>query len=104
MSEKKGYQSLSKETLILLQSYIGPQTVIEGDFKISHFPTDKSSRQKLNRKLLDFVFINHAKQKLNRKMFITDVINQIKLKDIYRPFHPDILQKSRVLSLKLITY
>jgi hypothetical protein len=42
-----------------------------GDFSTQFFPVDRSSRQKLNREILE----------------LTNVIDQMNLKDIYKSFH-----------------
>jgi exonuclease III len=48
-----------------------PYTLILGDFSTPWLPTDKSSRQKLNRGTLE----------------LTDILNHVDLTDIYRIFH-----------------
>jgi hypothetical protein len=62
-----------KETFLKLESYIGPHTLIVGDFNIPLPPTNRSSREKLNREIGE----------------LTDIMNQKDLTDIYRTFHPN---------------
>jgi hypothetical protein len=59
-----------KETLLHLKSHIDPYTVIVGNFNTPLLSIDKSSRQKLNREMLEL--------KLYKPMDLTG---------IYRPFH-----------------
>jgi hypothetical protein len=58
-----------KETLLKLKLYIEPFR----DFSITLSPTDRLSRQKLNRKI----------------MKLTNSMNQMDLREKYRRFHPD---------------
>ena len=44
-----------------------------GDYNAPHLPTDRSTRQKLNREIRELI----------------DVINQMDLTDIYRTFYPN---------------
>ena len=55
-----------KETLPQLKARIDPHTLIVVNFNTQLLPTDRSSRQKLNREMLE----------------LTDIINQTDLTDI----------------------
>ena len=61
-----------REMLPAIKEEINSNTIIVGDFNTSLAPTDRSSRQKINKET----------QALN------DKIDQIDLIDIYRTFHP----------------
>jgi exonuclease III len=50
--------------------------VIVGDFNIPLSPTDRSSKQKINKEILE----------------LNDTINQMDLNDVYRIFHPTTAQ------------
>jgi exonuclease III len=61
-----------KHTLKDLKTYIHSNTVIVGDINIPLSPIDRSSKQKVNKEILE---LNH-------------LINQMDLADVYRIFHP----------------
>ena len=61
-----------RQMLTAIKEEIDSNTIIVGDFNTSLTPTDRSSRQKINKET----------QSLN------DTIDQIDLIDIYRTFHP----------------
>jgi exonuclease III len=61
-----------KHTLKDLKTYINSNTVVVGDFTIPLSPIDRSSKQKINKEILD---LNHT-------------IDQMDLADVYRIFHP----------------
>jgi hypothetical protein len=65
-----------KHTLKDLKTYINSNTVILGDLNTLLSPIDKSSKQKINKKILD---LNHT-------------IDQMDLADVYRIFHPTSIQ------------
>ena len=60
-------------TLLKLKSQIEPNTFIVGNFIMPLSPMDRSSRQKLNREIVELV----------------DVMTQMDLTNIYRTFHPN---------------
>jgi exonuclease III len=55
-----------------LKTYINSNTVVVGEFNIPLSPIDRSSKQKINKEILD---LNYT-------------INQMDLADVYRIFHP----------------
>jgi exonuclease III len=59
-----------------LKTYIDPNTVVVGDFNTPSSPIDRSSKQKINKEILE---LNHT-------------IDQIDLADVYRIFHPTAAQ------------
>jgi exonuclease III len=59
-----------------LKSYIDFNTVVVRDFTNTLSPKDRSSKQKINKEILE---LNHT-------------IDQIKLADVYRMFHPTFAQ------------
>jgi exonuclease III len=61
-----------KHTMKDLKPYINSNTVLLGDFNTPLSPIDRSSKQKINKEILD---LNHT-------------IDQIDLTDVYRIFHP----------------
>ena len=61
-----------KQMLRAIKEEIDHNTIIAGDFNISHTPMDRSSKQKINKET----------QALN------DTIEKIDLIDIYKTFHP----------------
>jgi exonuclease III len=61
-----------KHTLKDLKAHLDSHTVVVGDFNISLLPVDKSSKQSINKEILE---INHT-------------IDQMGLADVYRIFHP----------------
>ena len=61
-----------KQLLTAIKEEIDRNTIIVGDFNTSLTPTDRSPKQKINKKI----------QALN------DTMDQIDLIDIYRTFHP----------------
>jgi hypothetical protein len=61
-----------KHTLKDLKPPIGPNTVVEGGYDTPLSTTDRSSRQKINKEILE----------------LNDTIDLIKLTDDYRMFHP----------------
>jgi hypothetical protein len=61
-----------KHTLKDLKTYIDSNTVVVGDFNTSLSPIDRSSKQKINKEILE---LNHT-------------IDQMDLADVYRIFHP----------------
>jgi exonuclease III len=61
-----------KYTLRDLKSHIDPNMVVEGDFNTHLSPIDGSSRQKVNKEILD----------------LNDTIDQMDLTDVYRTFYP----------------
>jgi exonuclease III len=62
--------NFTKHTLKDLKAHI--HSVVVGDFNIPLSPVDRSSKQKLNNKILELIH----------------TIDQIKLADVYRIFHP----------------
>jgi exonuclease III len=64
--------SFIKHTLKDLKTYINFNTVVLGDFNTPPSPKDRSSKQKVNKEILD---LNHT-------------IDQMDLADVYRIFHP----------------
>ena len=62
-----------KEILLKLESHVGHQTLIVGDFNIPFLPTNRSSREKLNIEIEE----------------LTDFMNQMDLTANYRTFHPN---------------
>lgn len=81
-----------KERLLYLKSHIDPHTVRVGNFNILLLQVDRSSRQKLNREMLELM----------------DTINQMNLTDIYRTFHlytnKHVFFFASQISLNLTTY
>jgi exonuclease III len=65
-----------KDTLKDLKTYIHSNTVLVGDFNNPLSPIDRSSKQKMNKEILE---LNHT-------------IDQIGLPDVYRIFHPNSAQ------------
>jgi exonuclease III len=61
-----------KHTLKELKIYINSSTVVVGDLNTPLSPIDRSSKQKINKEILE---INH-------------ITNQMNLADVYRTFHP----------------
>jgi exonuclease III len=61
-----------KHTLKDLKTYINSNTVVVGDFNTPLSSIDRSSKQKINKEILD---LNHS-------------IEQMDLADVYRTFHP----------------
>jgi exonuclease III len=59
-------------TLKDLKTYINSNTAVLGDFNTPLSPTDRSSKQKINKEILE---LNHT-------------IDQMDLADVYRIFHP----------------
>jgi hypothetical protein len=60
-----------KHTLKDLKAHIDSNTVVLGDFNASLSPIDRSSKQKINREILEQ----------------NDIINQMDLTNVYRIFH-----------------
>ena len=82
-----------KETLLELKSYLEPHILIVEDFDTRISPMDRSSRQKLNREIME----------------LADIITQIDLTDTYGTFHQTqknmpSSQHLMELSVKLIIY
>jgi hypothetical protein len=65
-----------KHTLKDIKTYINSNTVVVGDSNTPLSPIDRSSKQKINKEILD---LNHNK-------------DQMDLADVYRIFHPTIAQ------------
>jgi exonuclease III len=61
-----------KHTLKDLKAYINPNTVIMGDFNTPLSSIDTSSKQKINKEILDLKY----------------TIDQMDLGDVYRTYHP----------------
>jgi exonuclease III len=59
-------------TLKDLKAYIDSNTVVVGDFNTPLSPIDRSSKQKINKEILDLKY----------------TIEQMDLLDVYRTFHP----------------
>jgi exonuclease III len=55
-----------------LKTHIDSNTVVVGDFNTTLSPIDRSSKQKINKEILE----------------LNDTINQMDLTDVYRIFHP----------------
>jgi exonuclease III len=64
--------NLIKHTLKDIKAHIGSYIVVVGDFNNPLSPIDRSSKQKINKEILE---LNHT-------------INQMDLADVYRLFHP----------------
>jgi hypothetical protein len=67
-----GAPNFIKHTLVNLKTQIDPNTVEVGAFNTPLSPTDRSSRQKINRGTLEF----------------KDTIDQVDLTNVYIAFHP----------------
>jgi hypothetical protein len=65
-----------KHTLKELKTYINSNTVVVGDLNTHLSPIDRSSKQKINKEILEQ---NH-------------IIDQMDLADVYRIFHPNSAQ------------
>jgi exonuclease III len=65
-----------KHTLKDLKAHIDSNTVVVGDFNTPLLPIDRSSKQKINKEILE----------------LNDTINQMDLTDIYRIFNPTTAQ------------
>jgi exonuclease III len=65
-----------KHTLKDLKAYINYNTVVVGDFNTPLLSIDRSSKQKINKEILDLKY----------------TIDQIDLIDVYRTFHPTSIQ------------
>jgi exonuclease III len=65
-----------KHTLKDLKAYVNSNTVVVGDFNTLISPIDRSSKQKINKEILD---LNHT-------------IDQKELANVYRIFHPALAQ------------
>jgi hypothetical protein len=63
-----------KHTLKDLKAHIDSNTVVVGDFNTSLSPTDRSSKQKTNKEILE----------------LNDTIDHMDLTDVYRIRHPTI--------------
>jgi exonuclease III len=61
-----------KHTLRDLKAHIHSNTVVVGDFSTLLSPIDRSSKQKINKEILE----------------LNDTINEMDLVDVYRIFHP----------------
>jgi exonuclease III len=61
-----------QHTLKALKTYINSNTVVVGDLNTTLSPIDRSSKQKINKEILE---LNHT-------------IDQMDLADVYRIFHP----------------
>jgi exonuclease III len=61
-----------KHTLKDLKAYIDSNTVVVGDFNTPLSPIDRSSKQNINKEILE----------------LNDTINQMNLTGIYKIFHP----------------
>jgi exonuclease III len=70
--------SFIKHTLKDLKTYIDSNTVIVGDFNIPLSQINRSSKQKINKKILD---LNHT-------------IDQMDIADVYRILHPTSAQNT----------
>jgi exonuclease III len=68
--------SISSNTLKDQKTYLNSNTVVVGDFNTTLSPIDKSSKQKINKEILE---LNHT----------TD---QMDLADVYKTFHPTVAQ------------
>jgi exonuclease III len=68
MSVHPLYQAYTKG----IKAHIDPSSVVVGDFNTPLSPIDRSSRQKINKEILD----------------LNDTIDQMDLTDIYIIFHP----------------
>jgi exonuclease III len=64
--------NFTKHTLKGLKPHVDPKTVAMGDINTSLSPIDSSSRQKVNKEILE----------------LNDTIDLMELTDIYRIFHP----------------
>lgn len=87
MDKHKSTQ-VHKRNTTQLKSCIDPHTVIMSDLNIPLSPTDRLSREKLNKEMLE----------------LTHFINQIYLTDIDRTFHPNTNEYTFLAPLKLTTY
>jgi exonuclease III len=65
-----------KHTLKDLKTYIDSNTVVVGDLNHLHQPIDRSSKQKINKEILE----------------LSHTIDQMDLPDVYRIFHPNSAQ------------
>jgi exonuclease III len=66
------YLALLSATLKDLKAYINVNTVVVGDFNTPLSSIDRSSKQKINKEILDLKY----------------TIDQMDLLDVYRTFHP----------------
>jgi exonuclease III len=67
-----------KHTLKDLKAHIDPNTVVVGDFNTPLSPIDGSSKQNINKEILE----------------LNDTIDQMDLTNIYRTFHPTTAQST----------
>jgi hypothetical protein len=63
---------ISSNILGDLKAYINSNTVVMGDFNTTLSPIDRSSKQKINKEILDLKY----------------TLEQMNLADVYRIFHP----------------